>query len=233
LTGKVFTRIEKTARGLVGTLSDGSAIEADQIMFAIGRSANTAGLALERAGVTLDDNGAIPTDGQSRTNVPHIYAIGDVTSRGLDLTPVAIREGHAFADSVFGNKPWTVDYEHIPTAVFSEPELGTVGLPEHEARAKYARIDVYKATFRPMKYTLSGREERMLMKLLVDADSGRVVGCHVMGPDAAEMVQMAAIAMRMGATKADFDATMALHPSAAEEFVTMREKWTPPKVAAE
>ncbi len=164
----------------------------------------------------------------SRTNVASIFAVGDVTDR-VQLTPVAIREGHAFADSQFGGKPWSVDYDLIPTAVFAEPEVGTVGLTEADARAKYGEIDLYKARFRPMKYTLSGRDERMMMKLVVDQASQRVVGCHVLGPDAAEMVQMAAIAMRMGATKADFDATMALHPSAAEELVTMRDKWVPPK----
>jgi glutathione reductase (NADPH) len=159
--------------------------------------------------------------------MPNIYAVGDVTDR-VNLTPVAIREGHAFADTVFGNKPTAVDHELFPTAVFSTPELGTVGVPEATARQRHPNLDVYKARFRPLRHTLSGRDERMLMKLLVDGDSGRVVGCHVLGPDAAEIVQMAAIAMRMGATKADFDATVALHPSAAEELVTMREKWVPP-----
>lgn len=227
LCGRVFTRIDKTPAGLVGQLSDGSRIETDAIMFAIGRSPNTKGLGLEKAGVEQGWDGHIVVDAASKTNIDNIYAVGDVTDR-VQLTPVAIREGHAFADSIFGKKPWTVSHDMIPTAVFSTPEIGTVGLPEHLARERCAKLDIYKARFRPMKGTISGREERTIMKLLVDGDSGKVLGCHVLGPDAGEIVQMAAIAMRMGATKADFDATMALHPSAAEELVTMREKWVPP-----
>jgi glutathione reductase (NADPH) len=232
LTGRVLTKIEKTPAGLVGRLSDGSKIEVDQIMFAIGRSPNTEGLGLDKAGVERGRDGHVVVDAASRTNVDNIYAVGDVTDR-VPLTPVAIREGHAFADTVFGNKPRTVSHEMIPTAVFSTPEIGTVGLPEHLARERYTNLDIYKARFRPLKATLSGREERMLMKLLVDGDSDKVLGCHILGPDAGEIVQMAAIAILMGATKADFDATMALHPSAAEELVTMREKWLPPAKAAE
>jgi glutathione reductase (NADPH) len=227
ITEKVFTRIEKTTSGLVGHITGGQRLEADQIMFAIGRSPNTTGLGLDMAGVELTRSGAVKVDGNSRTNVESIYAIGDVTDR-VALTPVAIREGHAFADTLFGGKPWSTDYEMIPSAVFATPELGTVGLTEAEARAAHPEVDIYKARFRPMKGTLSGREERMLMKLVVEARSGQVLGCHIIGPDAGEMVQIAAIAMRMGATKADFDRTMALHPTAAEELVTMREKWTPP-----
>jgi glutathione reductase (NADPH) len=228
LTGDVFTRIDKTGGGLVGTLASGGRVEADQIMFAIGRNPNTKGLGLEAAGVETASNGAIKVDAQSRTNVANIYAVGDVTDR-VPLTPVAIREGHAFADSMYGGRPWTTEYEIIPSAVFSTPELGTVGMTEDEARKAHGDVDIYKARFRPMKGTISGREERMLMKLVVEPKGGRVLGCHIVGPDAGEIVQMAAIAMRMGATKADFDRTMALHPSAAEELVTMREKWTPPK----
>jgi glutathione reductase (NADPH) len=142
----------------------------------------------------------------------------------VNLTPVAIREGHAVADTLFGNKPWTVSHDLVPTAVFSTPEIGTVGLPEHIACQRYPKLGIYRARFRPLKHTLSGRDERVLLKLLVDGDTDKVVGCHVLGPDAAEIVQMAAIALRMGATKADFDATVALHPSIAEELVTMREK---------
>ncbi len=209
-------------------LSNGQSLTVGAIMCATGRVPNTTGLGLETAGVRLGERGEIAVDAQSRSSVASIYAVGDVTDR-VNLTPVAIREGHAFADSVFGGKPWTVDHGLIPTGVFSEPEIGTVGMTEAEARAKCGEIDLYKARFRPMKYTLSGRDERMLMKLIVDQSSQKVVGCHILGPDAAEMAQMAAIAMRMGATKADFDATMALHPSAAEELVTMREKWVPPK----
>jgi glutathione reductase (NADPH) len=164
--------------------------------------------------------------------VPSIYAVGDVTNR-VNLTPVAIREGHAFADTEFGGKPWSADHEMIPTAVFSTPEIGTVGLSEAAAAEVHGALDIYKARFRPMRGTLSGRAEKMLMKLVVARETQRVIGCHVLGSDAAEMVQMAAIAMKMGATKADFDRTMALHPSAAEELVTMREKWVPPAKAAE
>jgi glutathione reductase (NADPH) len=159
--------------------------------------------------------------------VQSIYAVGDVTERAA-LTPVAIREGHAFADTVFGSKPWTADHSLIPTAVFTEPEIGTVGQTEEQARAAHGAVDIYKTRFRPMKYVLSGRDERMLMKLVVHPATDKVLGCHVLGPDAAEIVQMAAIAMKMGATKRDFDATMALHPSAAEELVTLRDKWVPP-----
>ncbi|MBS0233664.1 MAG: glutathione-disulfide reductase [Proteobacteria bacterium] len=227
----VFTNIEKTPVGLVGTITGGEKLEADQILFAIGRSPNARNLGLENLGVHLDTGGAIVVDNASQTTVPSIYAVGDVTNR-VNLTPVAIREGHAFADTVFGNKPWHVDYATIPTAVFSSPEIGTVGFTEQEARAQYGAVDIYKGSFRPMKAILAGREERMLMKLVVEATSRRVLGVHVLGPDAAEIVQMAAIAVRMGATKADFDETMALHPSAAEELVTLREKWLAPGEAA-
>lgn len=226
-TRRVPVRIDKRGPELAVTFDDGSTMAAETVMYATGRFPNSAGLGLEEAGVRLGPAGEVMVDAQSRTNVPSIYAVGDVTDR-LALTPVAIREGHAFADTVFGGKPWTTEYQTIPTAVFSEPEIGTVGLSEADARALVPAVDIYKARFRPMKFTLSGREERMLMKLVVDAQSGRVMGCHVVGPDAGEIVQMAAIAMRMGATKADFDRTMALHPSAAEELVTMREKWQPP-----
>lgn len=226
VTGQAFTRIEKTPRGLVWHNADGPSLEADVIMFATGRGPNTAGLGLDKLGVRVTERGAVMVDDCSRSSVDSIFAVGDVTDR-VNLTPVAIREGHAFADSEFGGKPWTVDYDYIPTAVFGTPEIGTVGLPEDGARARYPKLDVYKSSFRPMKATLSGRAERMLMKLLVDGECGRVVGCHMLGPDAAEIAQMAAIAIKMGATKADFDATMALHPTISEELVTMREKWQP------
>jgi glutathione reductase (NADPH) len=231
VTGDVFTRIEKGADGLTGTLRSGEMLAADQIMFAIGRSPNTAGLGLEAAGVALHPNGAVVVDAQSRTTVETIFAVGDVTDR-VNLTPVAIREGHAVADTLFGSKPWTVDYDMIPTAVFSTPEIGTVGLSEQQAVARFGKVDLYKGTFRPMKAILAGRDERTVMKLVVDEASQRVVGVHVLGPDAAEIVQMAAVALRLGATKADFDQTMALHPSAGEELVTMREKWVAPGEAA-
>ena len=166
-------------------------------------------------------NGGIATDNWAKTSVPHIYAIGDVTHR-VNLTPVAIREGHAFADTVFGKRPVEVDHSNIPTAVFSQPEVGTVGLSEADARAKYSHVDIYKADFRPIKATMSGRDTRVLMKLVVDGLTDRVVGCHIVGDAAAEMTQVVGIAVKMKATKADFDATMALHPTAAEELVTMR-----------
>jgi len=155
--------------------------------------------------------------------VPNIYAIGDVTDR-LNLTPVAIREGHAFADTVFGNKPTAVDHKNVPTAVFSEPECGAIGLTEVEACRELPKVDIYKTSFRPMKATLAGRDTRTFMKLVVDGSNDRVVGCHIVGPDAGEMIQLVGIAVKMKATKADFDATMAVHPTAAEELVTLREK---------
>ena len=155
--------------------------------------------------------------------MPHIYAIGDVTNR-INLTPVAIREGHAFADTVFGGKQISADHADVPTAVFSEPEVGAVGMTEAEACARLARVDIYKTTFRPMKMSLAGRDTRAFFKLVVDGDTDRVVGCHIVGPDAAEMIQLVGIAVKMKATKADFDAVMAVHPTAAEELVTLRTK---------
>ena len=226
-TGATPEKIEKHATGLTIHLTNGERLETGAIMYATGRAPNTKGLGLEKARVALGDRGEVKVDASSRSSVPSIYAVGDVTDRS-NLTPVAIREGHAFADSVFGGKPWEADHQMIPTAVFSEPEVGTVGLSEAEARTRLGPVDIYKTRFRPMKYTLSGRDERMLMKLVVQQSTQKVVGCHILGPDAAEMVQAVAIAMRMGATKADFDRTMALHPSAAEELVTLREKWVPP-----
>ncbi len=229
--GDVFAEIAKTATGLVATTRKGVRLEVDQVMFAIGRSPNVEGLGLDKAGVKLGLEGVIAVDTESRTNVPHIYAVGDVTGR-VNLTPVAIREGHAFADSVFGAakgvKPWVVDHADIPTAVFSTPEIGTVGLTEAQAKANFTAVDIYKASFRPMKATLSGREERMIMKIVVDAATDRVVGVHILGEDAGEMAQILGIAVKLKARKCDFDATMALHPSAAEELVTMRtptERW--------
>jgi glutathione reductase (NADPH) len=219
--------IEKNWGDYTVTLTDGSTLDVECVMFATGRSPNTANLGLEKAGVKLGKSGEVLVDANSRTSAENIYAVGDVTDR-VNLTPVAIREGHAFADSVFGKQPWAMDHDLVPTAVFSTPEIGSVGLPEHEARPKYPYLDVYLARFRALKHTLSGRDEFVVMKLLVDGDTGKVVGCHMMGVDAAEIVQMAAIALKMGATKADFDATVALHPTIAEEFVTMRTKRTAP-----
>lgn len=230
--GHVFSRIEQTADGLVGHMDDGARLEADQIMFAIGRTPNVKGLGLEELGVEQGWNGHVVVDDDCRSSVDNIFAVGDVRG-GYELTPVAIRQGHAFADTQFGGKPWQVDHGVIPTAVFSTPEMGTVGLAEHEAVEHCKSVDIYKSSFRPMRATLSGRDERMLMKLLVDGESNRVVGCHIVGDDAGEIVQMAAIAMRMGATKQDFDNTMALHPSASEELVTMRNKTETRRQAAE
>jgi glutathione reductase (NADPH) len=215
--------IEKKGRVLCARLSDGAAHEVDQVMFATGRRANSAKMGLEAVGVAIDGKGAIAVDENSRTTVPSIYAIGDVTDR-MQLTPIAIREGHAFSDSVFGKKPWTLKRENVPTAVFSEPEVGTVGLTEVEARESGREIDIYRTSFRPMKSTMSGRATTVLMKLVVDRATDRVLGVHIVGEAAAEMIQMVAIAVKMGATKADLDATVALHPTAAEELVTLRAK---------
>lgn len=225
--GRTIERMEKSAGGIVAHLSDGTREEYDQIMVATGRKPNVAGLGLEAAGVALGAGGAVRVDAHSRTSVPSIHAVGDVTDRA-NLTPIAIREGHAFADTVFGGTPVAVDHSLIPTAVFSTPEIGTVGLTETQARALHGDVTIFKAQFRPMLAALSGREERMLMKLIVDTASDRVLGVHVVGHDAGEIIQMAGIAMTMGATKADFDRTIAVHPSAAEELVTMRTPWTPP-----
>jgi glutathione reductase (NADPH) len=220
--GKTVEGIAKADHGLDVELSGRDTVTVDCAMFATGRKPNVQGLGLEAAGVRLE-KGAIAVDGFSRTSVPHIYAVGDVTDR-INLTPVAIREGHAFADSVFGNKPTRVDHGEVPTAVFSEPEVGVVGLTEAQARERFARVDIYKTSFRPMKATLAGRDARSFFKLVVDGDSGQVVGCHIVGPDAGELIQVVGIAIKMKATKAQFDSVMAVHPTAAEELVTMREK---------
>jgi glutathione reductase (NADPH) len=222
LTGCVVSRIDKHGKEFTTHLSNGSSVASEQVMFAIGRHPNVANLGLEKTGVAINpNNGGIAVDGFSRTSTPNIYAIGDVTHR-TNLTPVAIREGHAFADTVFGKRSIQVDHADIPTAVFSQPEIGTVGLTEAQARAHFSHVDIYKTDFRPIKSTMSGRDTRVLMKLVVDGTTGRVVGCHVVGDGAAEIVQVLGIAVKMKATKADFDATMALHPTAAEELVTMR-----------
>jgi glutathione reductase (NADPH) len=222
LTGCTVGKIDKHKHEFTSHLSNGSSIASEKVMFAIGRHPNVADLGLERAGVAINpNNGGIAVDHASRTSVPNIYAIGDVTHRH-NLTPVAIREGHAFADTVFGHRPVQVDHADIPTAVFSQPEVGTVGLTESEARARFKRVDIYKTAFRPIKATMSGRDTRVLMKLVVDGTTDRVVGCHIVGDAAAEIVQAVAIAVKIKATKADFDATFALHPTAAEELVTMR-----------
>jgi glutathione reductase (NADPH) len=216
-------KIEGTRAGVRVTLSDGASLEADLIMFATGRAPNSRGLGLEEAGIALDANGAVMVDRYSCSSVPNIYAVGDVTNR-RNLTPVAIAEGRAVAETLFNGKPMSVEYEDVPSAVFSQPPIGTVGLTEAEARERYGEVDVYKSSFRPLKHTVSGRDERAFMKLVVDPKTDRVVGCHMMGPDAGEIIQGMAIALKCNATKAQFDATIGIHPSAAEEFVTMRTK---------
>jgi glutathione reductase (NADPH) len=221
IVGELVTAIhERDARYTV-TLTGGRTINADRVMFAVGRKPNIANLGIEQAGIKTAPLGGIAVDAYSRTSAPNIYAIGDVTNR-INLTPVAIREGHAFADTVFGGRPTIVDHTNVPTAVFSDPEVGAVGLNETQARERLARVDVYRSTFRPLKATLSGRHSRMLMKLVVDAATDRVVGVHIVGEGASEMIQFISIAVKMGATKADLDATIAVHPTAAEELVTMR-----------
>ncbi|HCK18946.1 MAG TPA: glutathione-disulfide reductase [Thalassospira sp.] len=203
------------------TLTGGDHQDVDAIMFATGREPKTHGLGLEQTGVELNDRSAIITNAGLQTSVPNIYAVGDVRDH-VQLTPVAIKEGMAFADTVYGGKPWSMSYQAIPTAVFSQPPVGTVGLSEEEARAKGLDVAIYKSTFKPMRHTLSGRDEKTLMKLIVDKTTDVVLGAHMVGPDAAEIIQGIGIAVRMGATKAQFDQTVAVHPSAAEEFVTMR-----------
>ena len=223
VTGRTVAAIENLGEHYSARLSDGNHVTADRIMFATGRVPHVHKIGLKEAGVALAGNGGIAVDEYSRTSVSNIYAVGDVTNR-INLTPVAIREGHAFADTVFGGKPTVVDHTNVPTAVFSEPEVGVVGLTEAQARSRLAQTDVYKSMFRPLKATLSGRDTTVLLKLIVDGTTDRVVGCHIVGEGAAEMVQIAAIAVKMKATKADFDATMALHPTVAEELVTMRTR---------
>jgi glutathione reductase (NADPH) len=223
ITRQTVDAVEKVDRGCCVELSNRESFMVDRVMFATGRWPNVENLGLEAAGVELAKNGGIAVDEFSRTSVPHIYAIGDVTNR-VNLTPVAIREGHAFADTVFGGKPVAVDHANVPTAVFSEPEVGVIGMTEAEACARLSKVDIYKTSFRPMKMTLAGRDTRAFFKLVVDGETDRVVGCHIVGPDAGEMIQLVGIAVKMKATKADFDATMAVHPTAAEELVTLREK---------
>jgi glutathione reductase (NADPH) len=223
--------VEKAGDAYRCKTAAGETIETDLVMFATGRSPNTHDLGLEKVGVTLNKAGAVAVDEWSQSTVPSIYAIGDVTDR-INLTPVAIMEGHFLANTLFGNRPMKPDHVNVPSAMFSQPQVGTVGLTEDEARRTYGEIDVYAATFRPMKYTLSGRQQQTLMKLLVDAKSDRVVGAHMVGDDAAEIIQGIGIAIKAGATKRQFDATVGIHPTAAEEFVTMRSKRPPVQAKA-
>lgn len=214
--------VERCGEGLSVRLAGGDIIETDVVLFATGRVPNTANLGLESVGVRLDSKGAIAVDGFSRTSVPSIHAVGDVTDR-VNLTPVAIAEGRALVETLFRDNPTQMDHDDVPSAVFSHPPVGSVGLTEAQARRRYGKIDVYRARFRPMKHTLSGRDERTMMKLVVDRASQRVVGAHMVGADAPEIIQGIAIAVKCGATKAQFDATVGIHPTAAEEFVTMRD----------
>jgi glutathione reductase (NADPH) len=213
--------VERSGEGVRLTLTDGRALGAGMVMYAVGRIPNTLALGLDKANVGLTPHAAVKVDPYSQSTVPSIYAIGDVTNR-RNLTPVALREGHAFADTLFGGRKTAVDHVNVPSAVFSQPELGAVGLTEKEARKRFDRISVFKTNFRPMKHTLSGRDERVMMKLVVDGLTDKVVGCHIMGEGASELTQVIAILVKMGATKADFDATVALHPTAAEELVTLK-----------
>jgi glutathione reductase (NADPH) len=220
-TRAVVSKIEAVGAARRVTLSSGTTIECDAVMYATGRRPKTDGIGLREIGVALADDGAIKVDAFSRTSIDNIHAVGDCTNR-VNLTPVAIKEGHAYADTVFGNRPWSVDHGGIATAVFSHPPIGTVGKTEAAARGEGRELDIYKADFKPLKHTLSGRDERTLMKLVVDRTSQVVLGAHMVGMDAPEIIQALGIAVKMGATKQQFDATMAVHPTAAEEFVTMR-----------
>jgi glutathione reductase (NADPH) len=217
------TRIDMVSGGLAATLDDGSVLQADQVLYATGRRPKTSGIGLEACGVALDEGGAVVVDSWSRSTVPSIYAVGDCTNR-LNLTPMAIAEGQAVAETLFNDNPTIADHTNVPTAVFSQPNIGTVGLTEAEARAQLGAVDVYISEFRPLKHTLTGSDEKTMMKLLVDPASDRVLGCHMVGPEAGEIIQGFAVALKCGATKKQFDSTVGIHPTAAEEFVTMRQK---------
>lgn len=219
--GTDVMRLERTGSGIRAVATDGSEQDFDLVLYATGRRPNTSGLGLEGIGITLGRQGEIPVDAFSQTAVPSVYAVGDVTGR-INLTPVAIREGHAFADTVFGAKPTTFDHQLVASAVFTQPEMGSVGLSEEAAREQEP-IEVYATAFRPMRTLFAGKQDRVLMKLIVSQATRKVLGCQIVAPEAGEMIQLAAIAIRMGATKEDFDATCAVHPTMAEELVTMRK----------
>jgi glutathione reductase (NADPH) len=221
--GVLPTEIRKSGNGLSLRLSDHSDLDIDQVLVATGRAPHTKGLGLDTAGVALASQGAVKVDEFNASNIASIHAVGDVTNR-INLTPVAIREGHLLAERLFGGGAQKVDYDLIPTAVFTTPELGTVGMSETEARKTHACVDIYQTSFRPMKATLAGGPDRIVMKIVVCGESDRVLGVHILGDDAGEMAQLLAISLRMGVKKADFDATMALHPSASEELVTLRTR---------
>src|SRR5579863_8635757 len=232
--GTQVARIDKNAGGYTVTTTDQKRVETDLVMYATGRKPNTAGMGLAEIGVKLTENGAVVVDEWQRATLPNIYAVGDVTDR-INLTPVAIAEGRGIAETLYNNNPMKMDHRDVPSAVFSQPPVSVVGLNEDEARKQYGDVDIYQARFKPMKNTLSGRDERTFMKLVVDARTDRVLGCHMLGVDAPEIIQGLAIAIKCGATKKQFDQTVGIHPSAAEEFVTMRDKYVrpPEKAAAE
>ncbi len=215
-------KLEKSSKGISVTTSQGNVLEADQVMFATGRAPNTAGIGLDKVGVELNHKGAVNVDSGSCSNITNIYAIGDCTDR-VNLTPVAIHEGRCLAETLYNNNPQIPDHRDIATAVFTQPEVGTVGMSEEDARTHCAAVDIYKTRFRPLKHTLSGRDETVFMKLVVDRSDDRVVGCHMIGSGAGELAQILGVAIKAGATKAQFDETVAVHPTSAEEFVTMYE----------
>ncbi len=229
--GTQHTSIEKTADGLLSCLTNDLKLTTEQVMFATGREPHVKGLGLEAAGVKTKESGAIIVDEWSKTSVDNIFAVGDVTDR-INLTPVAIREGAAFAETQFRDNPTTFDHEMVATAVFSQPPIGTVGMTEFEARQAFGEVDVYRAVFRAMKTTFYHGEEQMLMKVLVNPKDQKVVGVHIVGPESGEMIQLAAIAVKMGVTKQQWDSTCAVHPTAAEELVTMKDKYIPPNMGA-
>lgn len=229
ITSTVFERIDEIDGAKCPyrvTMADGTEVDADVVLMAVGRRPATSGLQCDKAGVKLDDKGAVIVDEHSRTNVDHIYAVGDVTDR-IALTPVAIREGHAFSDSVFGKHAWDFEHDNVASAVFTQPEVGTVGMTEAQARKEYGDVDIYKTSFRPMKNLLHSKAEKVMIKLVVKQDDQKVIGVHIVSPDAGEMIQMIGVAVKMGATKQDFDRTCAVHPTIAEEIVTLRQKWVP------
>ncbi len=221
-SGVQITRLQKTGDGVEAVLTDGTVHQADHVLLATGRRPNLNSLNLEQAGLSADSRGALEVNAHSQTKVPHIYAVGDVTDR-VALTPVAIREGHAVADTLFGNKPWTVNHEDIPSAAFTTPELAQVGLDEMKARTRYKNIKVFRSNFRSLKHVMSDLPTRVYLKLIVDGDTDILLGAHMLGEEAGEMIQLLAIPIRMKARKQDLDATMAVHPTVAEEWVTLKE----------
>lgn len=229
ILGAQHEAIEKTDTGLTHVLTNGMRLETDVAMFAVGRRPHVQGLGLEKAGVKLTEAGAVAVDAYSRTSTPNIWAVGDVTDR-VNLTPVAIREAVALVETAFKDNPTAFSHADIPSAVFSQPPVGVVGLTEHDARKLHGAVDIYLTRFRPMKTAFMGIQERTLMKLVVQRGSERILGVHIVGPDSAEMIQLAAIAVKAGLTKPQWDSTCALHPTAAEELVTMHEKYIPPEL---